>query len=151
MIQLCAIGNSPYVNLDDEKGKCKMKRITNELWAIFAGFVTAYVFQLMMVALIWLENHQVPFDFTAFIPLWTIQLAILPVFSWLYMGVFGVKWQKMWNKITKKAIKFIVPFVIISCLMLFVLPTALEFWQFWVADALLSFVAAFTVCRNLID
>lgn len=125
-----------------------MKRNRNELWAIFFGYVTAYVFQLVMVALIWLNNNDIEFDPAAFIPMWTIQLAITPVSSWLYMGILGVKWQKKWNKITKRTIKFIVPFIIISGLMLFVLPTALEFWQFWVADILLSIVAALTICRN---
>ncbi len=127
-----------------------MKRNINELWAILAGVVTAYVFQLTMVALIWLRNNQIPFDFTVFIPILTLQLTITPVASWIYMGIFGVRWQKVWNKITKRVIKFIVPFVIISCLMLFMLPVALDFWQFWVANILLSLVAALTICRDLL-
>lgn len=126
-----------------------MKRKSNEVWAILAGFVTAYVFQMVMITFVWLENRALPFDFTTFIPVWTIQVAVMPLASWMYMGIFGVKWQKTWQKITSKAVRFIIPFVIISCLMLFLLPTALELWQFWVADILLSIVAALTLCRNV--
>ncbi len=128
-----------------------MKRKGNELWAILAGIATAYLFQLTLVTFVWLESHELPFDFNAFVPMWTIQLAIAPLTAWIYFGLFGVTWQKKWKKITEKACSFIVPFTIIFSLMLFVLPTALQIWQFWVANALLSLVAAFTVCHNLFD
>lgn len=127
-----------------------MKRSGNEFWAIFFGYVTAYVFQLVMVALIWLNNNNIKFDLAAFIPMWTIQLAITPITSWLYMGLLGVKWQKRWNSITRKISAFLIPFIIISLLMLFVLPIAMEYWQFWVADILLSIVAGFTLGHKLL-
>lgn len=150
MIKLLTIGNSPYVSLDGEKGELGMKRSGNELWAILAGMVTAYVFQLTMATLVWLNNSDSKFSLTVFVPMWTIQLTIMPVASWFYMGLFGVRWQKRWNSITRKTAAFLIPFIIISLLMLFLLPIAMEFWQFWVADILLSIVAGLTVGHKLL-
>lgn len=121
-----------------------------ELKSIALGMLTAYLFQLFFLLMVWLSNRDHQFISGDFIPVLSFQLTVAPMVAWVLMGVLGVRWQRLWVSATLKGCALFVPFTMISIISVMMKP---ELWHdqvFWVANVALSIILAVTVFRPLL-
>lgn len=116
-----------------------MGKIKIEITAILYGIGIAYLYQLFLLLLYYLSDPLGGF-MTAdkFIPMFGIQLAIMPISSWLLMGMMKVAWYERWLRITMNAISFLIPFALISVVTVFFQPALWREPLYWVMNVAVS-------------
>lgn len=116
-----------------------MGKIKIEITAILYGIGIAYLYQLFMLLLCYLSDPLGGF-MTAdkFIPMFGIQLAIMPISSWLLMGMMKVTWYEKWLRITMNAISFLIPLALISVVTVFFQPALWREPLYWVMNVVVS-------------
>lgn len=122
-----------------------LKKFKKEIIAIASGMAVAYFWQLFAILMCYISDPSENFITRAtFIPETTIQVAIMPMVSWALMGFLRVTWFKKWLRITTCGLAFLIPFTLIAALTVIILPTL--WWEpmYWVVNAALSVLLAFT-------
>lgn len=127
-------------------------KLKKELGALCCAVVFAYVWQLGLLLLCYVSNPKGDFiQPYMFVPQMTIQTAIVPIMTWVLMGLFQVTWMKKWLKITAILFAFAVPFVLIAMVVLmFINPVYWHKSWFWVVDVLISLICMVTIFKPLL-
>ena len=127
-------------------------KFKKEIGALCCAVVFAYVWQLGLLLLCYFSNPKGDFiQPDMFVPQMTIQTAIVPMMTWILMGVFHVRWMKKWLKITATLFAFAIPFVLIAMFVLmFINPVYWNKAWFWVVDALISLICMVTIFKPLL-
>lgn len=126
-----------------------MKKFKKEILAIIGGVVFAYGWQLfaILMASLFSDSKTKAMDF---IPVPQIQLAIVPLVSWILMGLQKVRWFHKWMKITMCGLAFMIPFAIISVLVIMFFPSLCWKPVYWIASIAISVLLALTAFKPLI-
>ena len=126
-------------------------KFKKELLALVCGIVFAYLWQLFFLLVTYLSNINGNFiQADMFVPQIEIQIAIVPMSSWVLMGLFKVPWITKWIKITAVALSFLIPFSVIAVFVLLFIDAI--YWYkplFWIANTILSIILMHTVFRPL--
>lgn len=123
-------------------------KFKKEFEALLGGVAFAYLFQLFILLLVYIENPESNLlTADSFIPVPTIMLAIVPMVYWVLMGFLRVSWFHTWLRITVHAIAFLFPFVMIPMIALYINARLWHSPIFWLANAVISFIAARTVFK----
>ena len=122
-----------------------MRRFSKELLALFGGLAFAYVFQLFMLLMVYIENPESHLlTARAFVPQPLIMLALSPLVSWGFMGCLRVRWLRVWFKITCCGIAALFPFAVIAMLAIYVNARLWHTPVFWVVNLAVSIGIAYT-------
>ena len=121
-----------------------MKNIKKVLLAIIIGSIIAYTWQLFSIMLLYiLEPREEIITKSIFIPNVKIQFILMPIISWVLMGIFKVKWYEIWLNISLCIMALLSPFAAITSIALAIVPDWLNNIDFWLGaiSISLSFMA----------
>lgn len=127
----------------------KNNKYGKEITAILLGIMFAYGWQLFAVLMVWLESHTIMKEFL--IPNIGIVIAVTPIIAWGVCGFLKVSWMDKWIRINCLGLAFLIPFMLISTIVLFIGQASL--WHmpiFWAINVIVSCILAVTIFRPLI-
>jgi hypothetical protein len=128
-----------------------MHKFKKEIQAILGGMAFAYFFQLFGLLMVFIDNYESDLLIAkAFIPTPSIQLAMAPMMSWFFMGLLRVRWLNKWRQITAHAFAFLFPFIMIAMITLYINANLWHSIAFWIVNAIISLIAAFTLFRSFL-
>lgn len=129
-----------------------MKKFKKEITAIVSGMVFAYVWQLFMLLMCYLSDPHGDFiTGEMFIPLPSIQLAIVPMVAWVMMGFLKVSWFNTWARITMCGLAFLIPFMLITGITVIVAPDLWHQKRYWMVNIASCILLAFTLFKPLLQ
>ena len=128
-----------------------MKKFKKEIIAIVSGIAFAYAWQLFSLLMCYISDPNGDFiTREMFIPVSTIQLAIIPMVAWVLMGLLRVTWFKKWLRITMCGLAFLIPFVLIAGVTVIIAPSLWWKTMYWVSNVGISILLTFTMFKPLL-
>ena len=128
-----------------------MKKFKKEIIAIVSGIAFAYAWQLFSLLMCYISDPNGDFiTREMFIPVSTIQLAIIPMVAWVLMGLLRVTWFKKWLHITMCGLAFLIPFVLIAGVTVIIAPSLWWKTMYWVSNVGISILLTFTLFNPLL-
>ena len=116
-----------------------MKHIRKELLALMIGFLVAYSWQLFSIILCYtIEPQEGLIAKTVLMPNLKVQCLIMPIISWVLMGIFRVKWYSIWLNISLCIMALLSPFAAIISIAFALVPDWLESRDFWLGAISIS-------------
>ena len=116
-----------------------MKHIRKELLALMIGFLVAYAWQLFSIILCYIfEPQEGLIAKTVLIPNLKVQFLIMPIISWVLMGIFKVKWYSIWLNISLCIMALLSPFAAIISIAYALVPYWLYSRDFWLGAISIS-------------